>query len=192
MWFINHFQLFVINSIAIFAILTGFIISREYQHKTINNLLTYPYSRLHFLTGKTIVVIGMIILTCLIAFSVNTIAGSIFIDEKLTLDKIIILLRCHLVIAGIYISFVPVWLFASIVGKSYIPAILIGVVLVSLPGPIGGQKAYADIVQTVTRLAGVGEPINIWAFVSVFGIIFFNFLLLSTFIFTKRDVHSGT
>lgn len=103
-----------------------------------------------------------------------------------------VLLRCHLVIAGIYISFAPVWMFASIVGKSYIPAILIGVVLVSLPGPIGGQKAYADIVQTVTRLAGVGEPRNIWPFICVFGMIFFIFLLLETFTFTKTDVHSGS
>lgn len=63
----------------------------------------------------------MITFTCLVAFLVNTLAGSIMMDQ------IMVLLCCHLVITGIYISFVPVWMFESIIGKSYIHAILIGI-----------------------------------------------------------------
>ena len=54
--------------IGIFALLTGFIFSREYQEHMINNLFTYPISRSDFFVGKLIVMFLIIAVTLFSSF----------------------------------------------------------------------------------------------------------------------------
>lgn len=191
-WFSNQFSILLIFSPPLFALITGYITGREYQHKTINNLLTYPYSRFHFLAGKMIVAVTLIVFTCLLAFIANILSGHLFTDSSITKDDFLTYFVSYLVMTSIIISVVPLWMFVSILGKSSTMPIVISLVIITLPGPIGGGSAYSEIVHYVLRIAERGDPVNISLLVSLFGSLFILFLILSSIIYVKSDVHSGT
>lgn len=88
-WFMNYLTIFAVIGAALFSIIAGYIIAREYQNKTINNLLTYPYSRLQFISGKIIVAVSLVLATCLIAFFAHTAAGLFIVGESACLIKLL-------------------------------------------------------------------------------------------------------
>ncbi|WP_096186625.1 ABC transporter permease [Evansella halocellulosilytica] len=192
LWFGDQFSVLLIFSPPLFAIITGFIVGSEYQHKTINSLFTYPYSRFHFLAGKMIVAVTFIFMTCILAFAANIVTGLIFVEASLSLEDTVTYLIAYLVIALMITSVVPLWMFVSILGKSYTPAIVISLVISTLPGPIGGSTAYGEIVQFVLRIAGRGEPIDLFPVIVIFGSLFLVFLIIASTIYVKSDVHSGS
>ena len=191
-WFGSQYSVLLIFSPTLFSIIAGYIFGREFMHKTMNSLFTYPYSRIHFLVGKWTVAVAFIVCTCLLAFLANLLSGFLFVDEALKRTQISAFLYAYLIMAVAVVAVVPLWTFVSIVGKSFVPAVVISLVIVCLPGPIGGGSAYSDIVRYVLGIAGYGEAVNAGWFTAAAVGTFFLFMLLSAVLYVKSDVHSGT
>ncbi|HEX7064368.1 MAG TPA: ABC transporter permease [Bacillales bacterium] len=188
----SHLILFVLLTPILFSIMTGYVIAREYQHNTINNVLTYPYARLTFLIAKIIVVMMTIVATCLLSFGGSVLFGLWVVQEGLTTHDFLISLFSHAIVAALYILLIPLWAFISIVGKSNIPAVIVGLAMIPAPFIIGGSGNFNRVVQFILRAAGMGKPVNIWPSLIILGSLFLIFLLISSLVYTKSDVHSGS
>jgi|GEM_PF-6945027 ABC-type transport system involved in multi-copper enzyme maturation permease subunit len=191
-WFGSQYSVLLIFSPTLFSIIAGYIFGREYMHKTINSLFTYPYSRIHFLIGKWTVAVVYIVCTCLLAFLANVLSGLVFVEGELERTQISAFLFSYLIMAAAIVAVVPLWTLVAIIGKSFVPPVVISLVIVCLPGPIGGGSAYSDIVRYVLGIAGYGEAVNAGWFTAAAVGTFFLFMLLSAVLYVKSDVHSGT
>jgi ABC-type transport system involved in multi-copper enzyme maturation permease subunit len=191
-WFGSQYSVLLIFSPTLFSIIAGYIFGREFMHKTMNSLFTYPYSRMHFLIGKWAVAVVFIVCTCLLAFLATLLSGLLFVEEDPGWTQIFAFLYAYLIMAAAAVAIVPLWSFVSIIGKSFVPAVVISLVIVCLPGPIGGGSAYSEIVRYVLGIAGYGAPANAGWFASAAAGLFLIFLVPSAVLYVKMDVHGGT
>ncbi|MCB8818214.1 ABC transporter permease [Desulfosporosinus shakirovi] len=116
--------------IGFFALLTGFIFSREYQEHMINNLFTYPIRRSDFFVGKLIVMFLIISVTLFSSFVLSLLSGVILKHEALTNVVVIKYLKAYMLMVIMHFALVPIVAQLSISKRNIIPPI-IGVCQVS-------------------------------------------------------------
>ncbi|TGE38912.1 ABC transporter permease [Desulfosporosinus fructosivorans] len=113
--------------IGFFALLTGFIFSREYQEHMINNLFTYPISRSNFFVGKLIVMLIIIAVTLLASFVLSILSGFILKHEPLTTIVVFEYLKVYLLMIIMHFALVPIVAQLSISKRNIIPPIILGI-----------------------------------------------------------------
>ena len=138
-------NVFTILGPFIFALITGYIISREYSDRTINQLFTYPVSRAQIFTAKLCVIFTMIFLASALSSITAVLLGTVKVLTGAA--------SFNMLINGIYMSLlssllsfgtIPLAAAVSMVGKSVIPPMVLGTFasLVTLVLEIGhGMKA---------------------------------------------------
>lgn len=112
----------------LFAMIVGFVISREYKQKTIYQWFAYPFSRVQLLAGKLIVVLLMLIATILLSTVLICILGEIILPDALAFSDLIDSLALHGLTMIMQFLLFPFIALISIISRSYIPAIAIGLV----------------------------------------------------------------
>lgn len=195
-WNTTHFLLGPI----FFSLFIGYVFAREYLEKTINPMFTYPYKKSHFLIGKYFISLLMIFFTSLFSLIGTLLIGSVIITEPLTKDIILGMIKGNSVTILLQWLLVTPAMFFTIIGRSYIPAVIIGILAVVSSVMIMGtdynmyfpytavllmnQHVTSDVFETA-KLSDM--TISLVSIIST-SIIFFVLSLLS---FTKKDVHSG-
>lgn len=111
-----------------FALIGGYIVAREFIERTANQLFAYPYHRSLLMMGKFMVILLIILIMFLVNFFVVILSGMMIGEEPLSTE---ILWKY----AGIYVwmfvlqaLLIPMIMTAGMVGKSYVPPIVLGVV----------------------------------------------------------------
>ena len=121
---------FLINlfvGIGLFALLTGYIFSREYQEHMINNLLTYPIRRSNFFVGKLIVMLLIIAVTLFSSFFLSILSGVILKHEPLTTAVVFEYLRAYTLMVIMHFALVPIVAQLSISKRNIIAPIILGI-----------------------------------------------------------------
>lgn len=177
----------------LFSIFTGYIVAREYQDKTINALFSYPYARTNFYLGKMLIVAATIIGTLLLTFAINSGLGLFLLDDVISISEWLVYLKIYTAVCILFLALIPLWMYVSMIGKSIIPAIVTGVIIIMIPGPVGGNAAYRDTIGLIRQMVTGEGAQNELAVISGFLFACFGgFLALSLHYYTKADVHSGS
>lgn len=187
-----------------FALITGYIIAREYSDRTVNQLFTYPVSRTRIFTAKLCVTFTMVLLisalSCITAVSFGTV--------KVLMGAA----SFHMLINGIGMNFlscllafgtIPLAAGVSMVGKSVIPSMVLGTFasLVTLFLELGhGMGAilfpwttpYLPVREFGEGFAENGpNPYNVMA-ITILSILFIVSLAFCLVYYSKSEVHSGS
>jgi bacitracin transport system permease protein len=177
----------------------GFIIAREFQENTINTLYTYPFSKVKFYLAKILILVPIIFCIFILSFAFVILFGYFINHETLTIELIILYGKGYLIAAAATIAFVPLAATVSYIGKTYIPSMVLGVVIVISSMVIIGSEFNDEYPFTVPLLLVVKfigmngyEVINVQH-----GIVSLSLLFLIPFFFNiwyinRNDIHSGS
>lgn len=172
----------------LFALLSGYIVAREYQDKTIDILFSYPFSRSSIYISKLIVIVLAIVGILMVTYVVNGALGILLLGGPPQGGVLAIYLRLYAAVSAILLAFVPLWMYVSMVGKSFVPAVGISILIIMIPGPAGGSEAYrASIGWLRQAVEGEGSwlPLTSATFALLAG--FLCFLVLSLRFFARSD-----
>ncbi|MFD0710876.1 ABC transporter permease [Paenibacillus sp. GCM10027626] len=177
----------------LFSIFTGYLVAREYQDKTINTLFSYPYARTSFYLGKMLIVAATIIGMLLLTYAINGGLGLFLMESALSISEWLVYLKIYTAVGILFVALIPLWMYVSMISRSIIPAIVIGIIIIMIPGPVGGSAAYRDTIGLIRRMVTGEGAQNELAVVSGFLFAcFVVFLTLSLHYYNKADVHSGS
>lgn len=177
----------------LFSIFSGYIVAREYQDKTINTLFSYPYARTSFYFGKLLVVAAMIVGSLLLTFAINGGLGLLLLESAISNSEWLVYLKMYAAVGILFLALIPLWMYVSMISRSIIPAIVIGIVIIMIPGPVGGSTAYRDTIGLIGRMAtGEGAQHELAVVSGFLFVCFVSFLILSLHSYNKADVHSGS
>jgi ABC-type transport system involved in multi-copper enzyme maturation permease subunit len=187
-----------------FALMTGYVFSREYQERTINQLFTYPISRGKILFGKLSVVFALIALTSALSCVGVTVIGFIKLAfGDAVMSAIWTGLRMNLLACVLSFGTVPVAAAVSMVGKNIIPSAILGAfaLAVTLIGEIGhGFKVilfpwttpFWPVRDLARNVAEVGANPYVGSALTVLVITFAASLIFCLAYYQKSEVHSGS
>lgn len=135
-YFLRNEETFNTSVISIiFAVITGFIIAREYQYNTIDTVLCYPYSRIQLILSKILTMLPIIVVTFILFFGVVLVSGLLFCQDSLTYTFIGAKLRLYLILSLIHFSIVPITALVANLSRNVIPAAFLGIVsFIEFPG----------------------------------------------------------
>ncbi|TJY42825.1 hypothetical protein E5161_08280 [Cohnella pontilimi] len=190
---------------AIFALITAYIFAREYQERTINQLFSYPVSRVNILMAKLAVVFLQIVMTTVLSCaSVFIVVFLMLLNNKVDVHMIWTGLKTNALICILSFGTIPVAAAVSMVGKNVIPTAVLGVftTIVTVIGEIGHGRQnimfpwltpfwpVRDLAQGIADNDGP-NPFAVPA-LSILSITFLAGLLYSIVYYSKHDVHSGS
>ncbi|MCM3627774.1 ABC transporter permease [Paenibacillus glycanilyticus] len=190
---------------SIFALFTAYIISREYQERTINQLFSYPVSRARILSAKLAVVFILIVMTTVLS-CIAVLAASLvkLLQGSINFDIIWLGLKMNVWVCLLSFGTVPVAAAVTLIAKNVIPAAVLGVfaTIVTVIGEIGhGQGGilfpwltpYWPVRHLAQDIADLADP-NPYA-VPALIILSATFVLSMAFsliYYVRSDVHSGS
>lgn len=179
------------------ALLTGYIVSREFQENTINSLFTYPANRWQFIFVKTILMLGVTALLFVLDYFLCIAIGWGFISEPFTADIAWATGKSFLFAIVVQFLLIPLVASLAIVGKNLIPAISLGILSVVL-SMMAVNWEYAECLPWTAAYMLVASKINpdllvdsttsIITLVITFSVPF----IFNLFYYSKMNVHSGS
>lgn len=185
----------------IFSLITGYVFSREYTDKTINALFTYPYSRSNYLFGKVVVVFLLLIISYCVTFFGTIITGMILIEDPASFQTILGIFVSLIQTAFIQLLLLMPIVLVTIIGKSFIPGVIVGVVAVvsqvlALNSEFLHYFPYSAAIllnyYTTELMIDSPEPAQLGYLliaISSIGIYAALTFILSLIIYKKQDVH---
>ncbi|HEX3043953.1 MAG TPA: ABC transporter permease [Bacillota bacterium] len=187
----------------LFALMTGYIVAREYQERTINQLFSYPIPRVRFLVTKLLVVFLLIMITVILSF-VFVVGATLLFKHQLNIATIWLGLKMNLLICILSFGTIPVAAALSMVGKNVIPTTVLAVFVtaITLIGEAGHSRScilfpwltpYWPVRRLAQGIANNSGP-NPYAGPALV-ILAFTFIISLTFCivyYIKADVHSGS
>ncbi|TCM96914.1 hypothetical protein EV294_104125 [Paenibacillus sp. BK033] len=203
--FYRQGMMLVMIAPSIFTLITAYIIAREYQERTINQLFSYPVSRASILAAKLSVVFILIaattVLSCIAAFVVGFVK---LLQGHIDFTMIGLGLKTNLLICLLSFGTVPVAAAVSLVAKNVIPAAVLGVfaTIVTVIGEIGhGQGGILfpwlapywpvrHLAQDIADNTGA-NPYAVPALI-ILALTFILSLAFSLVYYMRSDVHSGS
>lgn len=203
--FYRQGQMITILGPALFALLTGYIIAWEYQERTINQLFSYPVSRVRFLTAKLAVVLALIAVTTILSgLSVFVVGSKLVFQQHADPQALWLGMRMNIIICVLSFGTIPVAAALSMVGKNIIPATVLGV-LVTVIAAIGeaGHGRLSILFPWLTpywpvrQLAqGIAQNSGLNPYASLALVIlactFLVALIFCLVYYARADVHSGS
>ncbi|MCH5584423.1 ABC transporter permease [Shimazuella sp. AN120528] len=187
---------------ALFALMIGYIITREYQERTINQLFSYPASRIIFFIAKLLVVFSLIVLTVWLPF-VFSIVSTILVKHHLDVSIVWLGMKMNIMICILSFGTIPVAAALSMVGKTIMPNAILGSIVSIFAGISEAGHSMHSILfpwlapyWPVRNLAqGIAQPgPNPYAAPALI-ILIFTFVVSLTFCiqyYNRADVHSGS
>jgi len=113
----------------IFALVTGYVLSREYTDRTINQLFTYPVSRIRILTAKFGVIFTITAIASLLSCMSAVLIGCIkTFSGAVSFDMILHGIGMNLSTCILAFGTIPVAAAVSILGKNVIPPMILGAI----------------------------------------------------------------
>lgn len=179
---------------ALFALFAGYLFAREYQDRTVNSFLTVPRSRILLLFGKYLIMLPVIVATVALSFGFTLLIGFGLKHEVLTADVLNKAIGQYLLLIVTQYALISIAATVSILGKSYIPAMGLGVFAVISELTIMQSKyiMYYPWSAQLNLLLNMSPKFNnVQLGVSVLLIAFFVPLLFNMAYYRKADVHSG-
>lgn len=203
--FYRQGQMLTMLGPALFALMTGYIIAREYQERTINQLFSYPVSRVRFLAAKLAAVLALIaITTALSSVSVFVVGTKLVFQQQADLNVLWLGMRMNIMIWVLSFGTIPVAASLSMVGKNIIPVAVLGVfvTVISAIGEAGhGSQGilfpwlspYWPVRQLAQGIAQNYGP-NPYAMPSqvILALTFMVSLIFCVVYYARADVHSGS
>ncbi|MFS8513153.1 MAG: ABC transporter permease [Planifilum fulgidum] len=210
-FFSNHF-LFVhlLMGAPLFTLIAGYVFSREHQERTINNLLTYPYSRWRWYAGKLLIVVPILALMLGVQFLLQWGVGALYtgewIPEESYLDTpgdelFVQVIKAVLLGILFQILLIPAGAAAGILGKNAYAPIILGVCVAGINGVIlvaGIPMKYAafnpwfiPVLHSGMMAETPPDDVFLRAYVSL-AVVCIVSLTVGLLRFVKADVHSGS
>ncbi|MBY7142548.1 ABC transporter permease [Virgibacillus sp. NKC19-3] len=198
----NIIFLNLLIGIPLFALITGEIVVREYQLKTINYLFTSPGRRIQFLINKLMVIFVYIVLTFVFSMCLTLIvvglAAQADIGSSLSSDLILSYLQLYGLSIWMQFLLVPITMMVSIATKNIIAPIILAIFGVIIAGTgLGSQWATffpwavpSRIVFALTDYGNYGG-VNVAFSMTILVVVFLLALLLSMVLYEKADVDDG-
>nr|WP_272508965.1 ABC transporter permease [Clostridium ganghwense] len=118
--------MFLVMAVVLFALVTGYIFSREYSEKTINNMFTYPIERIKLLGAKLVIMFIIILITFLLTYILSIASGFLFKHDPLTSECALKYLKIYLKASVMNFALVPIVAFLSLISKNVIASIGLG------------------------------------------------------------------
>ena len=187
-----------------FALITGYIISREYSDRTINQLFTYPVSHNRIFIAKLCVIFTMIFLTSALASISAIYLGIIKVLTGAASFKMLINgIRMNLLICILSFGTIPLAAAISMVGKSVIPSMVLGTFasIVTLFLEIGHGMGsilfpwatpYLPVREFGEGFAEIGPNPYTATAITVLVVIYLISLAFCQIYYHKSEVHSGS
>ncbi|MBP3966608.1 ABC transporter permease [Paenibacillus lignilyticus] len=190
----NLFILTMLMCPALFALLGGYLFAREFQERTVNNLLTGPHSRNQVLTAKFIIAIPVLFSVILLSFLLTFGTGFLFTSEMPTLAVIGEAVGKYGLLFVLEYALLPIAAAVALLWRSYIPAMGLGVFAVVSELTIMQSRfimyyPWSVPLNLVTHAAPDYNNVSIG--VTTMLIAFFVPLLFIAWYFRRSDVHSG-
>lgn len=201
--FYRQGQTLVMLGAPLFALMTGYILSREYQERTINQLFSYPVSRVRFLMTKLLVVFLLIAAITALSFTF-VVASALLVKHHIDVASLWAGLRMNLLVCVLSFGTIPVAAALAMVAKNIIPVAVLTVFVttVTVVSVIGHGKAsilfpwtvpYWPVRELATGIADNAGP-NPYAVPAliVLVITFTVSLVFCIVYYARADVHSGS
>ncbi|SHE35244.1 ABC-2 family transporter protein [Seinonella peptonophila] len=186
----------------LFSLITGYIVAREYQERTINQVFSYPVSRVSFLFIKLLVVLLLISITAVLSF-VIVVSSMLLVIHQLDMTMLWLGLKMNLLICVLSFGTIPVAAAISMVWKSVIPTAVLGgcVSLIAVICELGHSMnvilfpwltPYWPVRNLAQGLAEMGPNPYVIPALVILIITFVVSLSFCIFYYKRADVHSGT
>jgi len=188
----------------IFALITGYVLAREYSDRTINQLFTYPVSRMRILTAKFFVIFTLIVVTTLLSCASVIIVGVVKAFEgAASFDTLTSGMFMNLTVCLLAFGTIPLAAAVSMVAKNVIPTMVLGAFasFVTLILELGhGMKAilfpwatpYLLVREFGEGFAQTGANPYTGTAITILIITFIVSLLFCLIYYHKSEVHSGS
>lgn len=203
--FYRQGMMLVMMGPSIFALMTAYIVTREYQERTINQLFSYPISRVRILAAKLSVVSLLIaittVLSCVAVFAVCFVQ---LFTGRIDMDAVWMGVRMNMMICVLSFGTIPVAAAVSMVGKNVIPTAVLGVgaTIITVIGELGHGRGgilfpwlapywpVRELAQGIADNFG-SNPYAVPAMV-ILSFTFLLSLMFSIVYYARADVHSGS
>ncbi|WP_028778011.1 ABC transporter permease [Shimazuella kribbensis] len=187
---------------ALFALITGYVVAREYQERTINQLFSYPTSRTIFLIAKLLVVLSLIVITVALPF-VFAIGSTLLIRHTLDIPVLWLGMKMNIMICVLSFGAIPTAAALSMVGKSIMPNAVLGVIVSLFAGISEAKHSMSSILfpwltpywpvrDLAQDIAQSGPNPYVIPALTILILTFIISLIFCIVYYNRADVHSGT
>lgn len=188
----------------VFALVTGYVLSREYSERTINQLFTYPVSRIRIFAAKMGVIFTVIAASSLLSCVSVVIVGTVkALNGDASFDLILNGIVMNLVACLFAFGTIPLAAAVSMVSKSVIPPMVLGAIasMITLVLEIGhGMKAvlfpwatpYYLVREFGQGFAETGPNPYIGTALMILSLTFLVSLVFCLWNYSKSEIHSGS
>lgn len=107
----------------IFGLIGTYVFDREYQEKTLDNMLTIPIGRAEVIISKMIILLGWIIFLVLFTFGLSIFLNYMGVFVELNGTILFKYLRIYILTGVLHFALIPVIILITLVFKSYIYSI---------------------------------------------------------------------
>ncbi|WP_308638030.1 ABC transporter permease [Paenibacillus silvisoli] len=190
----NLFIMTMLMCPALFALLTGYLFAREFQERTVNNLLTGPYSRNKVMTAKFLIALPVLFSVVLLAFLLTFGIGFFFTSKLPTSDVLFGIMGKYGLLFILEYALVPLSAAVALLWRSYIPAMGLGVFAVVSIITIMQSKfiMYYPWSAPLNFILNVSPDLNsVTIGATSIGAAFLIPLVFIAVYFRRSDVHSG-
>ncbi|WP_337913025.1 ABC transporter permease [Cohnella zeiphila] len=202
--FYRQGMMLVMMGPSMFTIMAAYIFAREYQERTINQLFSYPISRIRILAAKLSVVFALIAVTAALSSILALGVGVVqLIKQNAEWNTIWLGIRMNLMVIVLSFGTVPVAAAFGMAGKSVIPAAVVGsfATIVTVIGEIGHGRqsilfpwltSYGPVRRMAQEIAQAGSNPYEPTAALILTVVFLVSLTYCLFHYVRTDVHSGS
>lgn len=202
--FYRQGNVFTILGPFMFALITGYIIAREYSDRTINQLFTYPVSRIRIFTAKLCVIFTMIFLISALSCMAVILSGTVkVLAGAASFQMLIDGIRMNLLSCLLSFGTIPLAAAVSMVGKSVIPSMVLGTFasLITLFLEIGHGMGtilfpwttpYLPVREFGEGFAETGPNPYTATAITILSVLFLISLAFCLTYYRKSETHSGS
>ncbi|MFC4810602.1 ABC transporter permease [Paenibacillus sp. GCM10023250] len=181
---------------ALFSLLVGYLFAREFQERTVNNMLTGPHSRLAVLTAKFIIAFPVLLAVMLLTFVLVLGSGLVFQGAASSLTMKLLLGEAgkYGLLLVLQYALSPISAAVALLWRSYIPAMGLGIFAVISELTIMQSKyiMYYPWSATLNLTTNLSPSMNSASIgYTTIAIAFVVPLLFIAGFFRRADVHSG-
>jgi hypothetical protein len=197
---ISQNSMFIFNILMappLFSLFAGFIVARENQDQTINQLFMYPQSRVLFFIGKWLILLLLFTLTVLFLFLLIVLMG-VYFHSPVTESQLLHYFYVSLLVVVLQWLLAPLAMGVSMVGKSYIPSMVLGIALVVCSAMVINSDKYNCFFpySAIPNLAfnWMGQPLTHQHFIIAFCSIITTFVISLIFCiiyYSRSSVQNG-
>jgi len=187
-----------------FALMTSYVVSREYQERTINQLFSYPISRTKILFAKLAAVVVLIVITSFLS-CITVTATSVIMSFTKPVEMGVLWtgIRMNMLAGLLAFGTIPVSAALSMVGKNVIPSAVLGAfaTIVTLIGEMGhGMRSilfpwampYWPVRELAQGLAESGPNPYAVPGMTILAATFIVSLVFCIVYYEKAEIHSGS